>query len=128
MAKSLADLIASESPNVPPPRPVAEQPLDALGTPEEYTWAKDVSFVYYNQTTTVKDSKKWPPGRQGLLKVLKSDPTHFMSVIMPKAITLLEKARAKTGDDVDVIRKERRQIAELQQILRDATDEAARLK
>lgn len=127
MAKSLADLIASDSP-VPAPTPAAEVPMDALGTPEEYTWAKDVLFVYNNQTTPLKKSKTWTPGQQGLLKVLKQDNTHFMSMIMPKAITLMEKARAKVGDDYDVIRKERREIAGLQQILRDAIDEALRLK
>jgi hypothetical protein len=51
-----------------------------------------------------------------------------MSIIMPKAISLLEKARGKMGDDVDVIRKERREISALQSLLRDAIDEAARLK
>jgi hypothetical protein len=129
MAKSLADLIASESP-IAPPRPAAEVPVNDFDILDrgEYTWAKDVDFVYNNQTTSLKQAKSWSPGRQGLLKVLKSDSTHFMSIIMPKAISLLEKARGKMGDDVDVIRKERREISALQSLLRDAIDEAARLK
>jgi hypothetical protein len=109
-----------------PEPPTVELPAEtrAAFDRDSYAWAADVFFVYDRQTATAKQAKSWTPARQGLLKMLKSDPMAYMAQLVPKAMALYEKAKDKNGDADAVILEEKKDINKLKQILAAAIVEA----
>jgi len=93
-------------------------------TRASYAWALDCDWVWQNLGGKMTRDKAGTPARWALWQYAKKDMDKFIQQIMPKAMTLLEKALDKEGDTDVIIIKERKNIATLKQILSDALIEA----
>lgn len=89
---------------------------------EGYAWALDVFWAYEHMGERVKKDDAGP-GRYALWKFAREDPSKFIGQILPKAMSLLEKARDKEGDDQVVVEAERKGITELRLTLKEALAE-----
>lgn len=106
--------------------------LDQGGGPEptgelersSYSWAEDVYWVYEHLGDRVNRSTAGNAGRYALWKNAKADVDKFITQMMPRAMSLLEKSLDKEVDDAVIIRREKKNIAELENILADALVEA----
>lgn len=94
---------------------------------ESYAWAEDSFWAFENMGNTMTKKKAGSASRLAMHKYAKNNPDQFLGQILPKAMTLLEKARAKEGDTDEIIRAEQKSIAELRKLLKMAVEEAGRL-
>lgn len=93
---------------------------------EGYRWATDCFWVYKRIGAKLTKAEAGP-GRWALWQEAKRDLSNFVGQILPKAMTLLEKARDKAGDTGAVEKVERKEIGKLQEILIAAREEAAEM-
>lgn len=109
-----------------PPVPAGEPPAPAdLAPPTEgHRWALDCYWAYENMGGRPNKAKAGTPARLALWSMANKDPGAFVMDIMPRAMALLDKARAKSSDGDMVVRKENKKIGELQEILRLAIEES----
>jgi hypothetical protein len=122
---SKLDALLAQEEFTPEPPSAADTPLAGpdLFSREEYSWARDIFWVYENlgkKVTKVAAGSS----RYVLWQHANRDKHGFITQMMPKAMALMEKARERQGDDITIIQQERREIAELQAVLRDAIKEA----
>lgn len=123
----LDDLLAEEE-FAEAPQTHADTPVEGpdLFKREEYAWARDIFWVYENLGKRVTKAST-TSGRYVLWQHANRDKHGFITQMMPKAMALMEKARERQGDDITIIQKERKEIAELQALLKDAIKEAEKL-
>ena len=90
-----------------------------------HRWASDCFWTFEHLGDRMTLAKAGNAGRWGLWQMAKNDPERFLNQILPKAMSILDRAIDKSGDGEDIIVKaERKNIAELQDILRRAVAEA----
>lgn len=116
----------AEKPEQPEAQPVAPtQQLELDIVRESYAWAVDVFWVY--QRLGQKPSQAAAGGKNGryaLWVEARKDPFKYTNVILPKAMMLLDKARAKEGDSDEVEAIEAKDIAKMKATLKAAVREA----
>lgn len=117
----------------PVPKPLDNRPVSDLQREleqESFGWAADVYWVYRHLGE--KPSKVVAGGLNGryqLWKHARASTQKFIEQMLPKAMLLLEKAKAKQDDGVDAIMEEEgKSIRKLQRILKAAILEAEQLK
>lgn len=106
--------------------PSRENPGDnAISAREGYAWAADCFWAYDNMGGKMTQAKAGSAGRYYQWKMATKNPEQYVMQVLPRAMTMLEKARDKAGDDANVVvRAEEKQIAELQSILTAAIAES----
>lgn len=97
---------------------------NAFTVREGHAWAADCYWAYEHLGDRVTRAKAGTAARFAQWKMAAKDPEYFVMQVMPKAMTMLEKARDKAGDEDGVSRAEQKSIAELQRILTAAIAEA----
>lgn len=97
------------------------------GPTEGHRWALDCYWAYENMGGKPTRAKAGTAARFALWQMANKDTGIFVMDIMPRAMALLDKARAKSSDTDMVVRKENKKIAELQEILRGAIEESRSL-
>lgn len=110
-----------------PPSSVGEPvdaPLADSAPTEGHRWALDCYWAYENMGGKPSRAKAGTAARFALWQMANKDTGAFVMDIMPRAMALLDKARAKSNDSDSVVRKENKKIAELQEILRGAIEES----
>lgn len=120
---SLLDDITDTTPPNVPVEPTGA-PSDSSVPTEGHRWALDCYWAYENMGGKPSKAKAGTAARFALWQMANKDTGAFVSDIMPKAMALLDKARAKNTDTESVVRKENKKIAELQEILKDAIEES----
>lgn len=98
-------------------------PADNAPT-EGHRWALDCYWAYENMGGKPSRAKAGTAARYALWQMANKDTGAFVTDIMPRAMALLDKARAKNTDAESVVRKENKKIAELQETLRAAIEES----
>ncbi len=91
---------------------------------EGYAWAVDAYWVYEHLGDRLNKEKAGNPGRYALWKYAKKETDKFIGQMLPKAMTLLEKARDNTNDDATIVQKEHKAVGELRSLLRKAVAES----
>lgn len=94
---------------------------------EAYAWAEDSFWAFENMGLKMTKAKAGSPARHAMWKYAKDNPDQFLGQVLPKAMALLEKARAKEGDTDEIIRAETKSIAELRNLLKAAVEESTRM-
>lgn len=107
-----------------PPAEDAPAFNDGVYSREGYAWAVDAYWVYENLGERMNKTKAKSPGRWALWQFAKKDTDNFVRHVLPKAMSLLEKAREKSGDDGHVIEKEKKAIKALKKLLSAAVAES----
>lgn len=114
---------AQSAPETNPASAREIRPEDGEIVREGYQWAIDCFWVYDHlgerMTKAIAGPRRWAQWQEA-----KRDTQYFIQQTLPKAMPLLEKARDKAGTDDVSVREERKGIAELQRICRDAVEEA----
>ena len=98
----------------------SDDALDRAG----YRWALDVDWVYSNLDSKMTRTKAGSPSRWALWKAAKEDPQKFIMDVVVRTMPLLEKARAKMGDNDVAVESEQKSIRELEALLKRALIEA----
>jgi hypothetical protein len=121
----LDDITGPKPPDALADDPAGASPLSVDIPPTEgHRWALDCYWAYENMGGRPNKAKAGTPARLALWSMANKDPGAFVMDIMPRAMALLDKARAKSSDGDMVVRKENKKIAELQEILRGAIEES----
>ena len=115
------------APGLVPPVPAAP-PVDDLAlagyVQESLRWAMDVYWVFENHSGRVTKAVAGTSSRWGLYQYAKKNMDQFMGQLVPKAMVMIEKARAKMGDPDEIVVEEKKGIADLKRILIDAVKES----
>lgn len=106
----------------------------ALGAPPEdgpvldvregMRWAQDVFFAYSKLGERLTKATAGSAARYALWRHANKDMDQFIGVTLPRAMAILDRAQAKTGDTGLMEAHEKKGIAELEKILRAAIHEA----
>lgn len=114
-ADAIDSILASPKPEVPEVTSYAR---------ESYAWAEDSFWAFENMGNKMTRAKAGTAARHALWKYAKDNPDQFLGQVLPKAMALLEKARAKEGDTDEIIRAETKSIASLRKLLKAAIVES----
>jgi hypothetical protein len=118
MGASPEEMLGDPAPegDMPTTPPIAETAPNA--SQRWVAWAEDVHWVYeHHAAKLAKSSPGMTTARWGILQYARKNMDAFMAQLVPKAMTVLEKAHDKTGDTDAVVIEEKRGIAELKRIL-----------
>lgn len=130
---AITDLLAeavSEKPLQPASTPLIHDiPVDATnaataGLREGHAWAIDAFWAYENLGEKMTRQKAGTSARWAQWQSARKDTGYFLMQILPKAMQLLERARDKGADADMVEREERKEIAKMQRVLKEAIKEA----
>jgi hypothetical protein len=126
--------IAAEFADILQPTPAAKAPpaaADPFAGQEaprldqvSLRWAHDVYWVFENYSSRVTKQIAGTSSRWGLYQHAKKNADQFMGQLVPKAMVLLEKAYANSGDSEQIVIEERKDIRALKAILVAALEEA----
>lgn len=119
MALSAQEIVSGASTaGASPTAPPDAEPGPSGAIQSWVAWAEDVHWVYeHHASKLMKASPGMTTARWGILQYAKKNMDQFMAQLVPKAMTVLEKAHAKTGDTDAVVTESKRGIAELKRIL-----------
>lgn len=91
---------------------------------EGYQWAVDVFWVYEHLGDRISKEKAVSSGRYAQWKWAQENIDSFVGQLLPKAMGILEKARAKQGDNELIEAEEKKDIAAMTRMLARAVAEA----
>jgi hypothetical protein len=109
-------------------KPVADVPEVTSYARESFAWAEDVFWCFENLGGSMTKKKAGSNARHALWTYAKNNMDQFMGQVLPKAMQLLEKAKAKEGDSDEIIRAETKSIASLRKLLKLAVEESERIE
>jgi hypothetical protein len=119
----LLDDITGTSPSSVGGEPAAPPSVDSPPT-EGHRWALDCYWAYSEMGGRPNKAKAGSPARYALWQMANKDPGTFVTEIMPKAMNLLDKARAKNSDSENIAKAEKKAILKLQELLKSAVEES----
>lgn len=120
----LDDITGTTPPDALGDDPSVVPPSVDIPPTEGHRWALDCYWAYENMGGRPNRAKAGSAARFALWTMANKDTGAFVMDIMPRAMALLDKARAKNTDADSVVRKENKKIAELQETLRAAIEES----
>jgi hypothetical protein len=94
---------------------------------DSLSWARDVYFVYAHIGEKLTKAKAGTGARYALWDYAKKNTADFISNMLPKAMVILDRQKAKGSDDETISAAETKSIKEIQKLLAAAVKEAEQL-